>query len=95
MRALKTNAIGSHAAIITDGFLEGLAMDNFIAFDSVIIRRYVLIPSVHLMKDFATAWTLSIGGVLVWLAAVRLSLIKLYLNGLNMRTVSVVGTQSQ
>ena len=42
MRALKTNAIGSHAALIPAGFLEGLAMDNFIAFDSVIIRRYVL-----------------------------------------------------
>ena len=42
MSALRSHSIGSDAKIITEGFLEGLARDNFIAFDSAMIRRKVI-----------------------------------------------------
>jgi glycosyltransferase involved in cell wall biosynthesis len=42
MSALRTYSIGSDGNVIIDGLLEGLSRDNFIAFDSTMIRRKVL-----------------------------------------------------
>lgn len=42
MSALKSFSIDSNTHIISNGFLQGIAKDNFIAFDSAIVRKKVL-----------------------------------------------------
>ena len=66
---LTTEQIDSNLFIINDGILRSLAMENYIATDSVIIRREILEKfgcfnqELRNSEDFELWWRLGLGGV--------------------------------